>query len=670
MDTRTRNKRKYVRILWDDTSRGSSHYVPLSSIPGYAQLKAKSRVRIKYGKTVWTGTVCQSRKSLAAESLLGDEPDVHTASRATTSGMTRATTAPPVPGLAPVTGPPPVPVLAPAAEAPSVPGLAPVTGPPPVPVLAPAAEAPPVPGLAPVTGPPPVPVLVPAAEAPSVPGLAPVTGPPPVPVLVPVRKRTREWYLPSDRRKIKVCKGYFLTSLGMKPTNDTPVRNALEREGMTAVAPKDRRGDSAAANKCDREAIKEHIMSFEPAVPHYRYLHAPNRRYLPPELSVCKMYRDFKASRESACSFETYRKVVKDLNIGFTHLSGEECETCKLHAVHKGECSETEGDGGCEVCTRHRGHMAQARRARQEYRYDAERDWDDNELVLSADMMKVCMLPILPHKTCLFTRRIVAYNETFSLIQSTDKRRSRANKERGLAVLWHEGVSERKAGDVASSYLALIKANRDTKQFTIFCDNCSSQNKCWVVLSVLLHAVQSSDLAVQQITLKYLTTGHTAMSADADHQVINKSIKRKKSIEDFNDFVETVASTGLRVKNMSGTDFVEAENVFSEAKIRLLQGIEARPYLRDFQVVQVRKGSGLLYTKSSFDQSDWKTYNLLKAKVSIDRPLNMREKERCVNKQKIDQLCDNLLSLISSHKRSFWVTLKENAKTSVRDLIG
>ncbi|KAF0310605.1 hypothetical protein FJT64_018401 [Amphibalanus amphitrite] len=134
--------------------------------------------------------------------------------------------------------------------------------------------------------------------------------------------------------------------------------------------------------------------------------------------------------------------------------------------------------------------------------------------------------------------------------------------------------------------------------------------------------------------------------------------------------MDIVASTGVRVKVMTGGDFVEAENVFSEAKIRLLQGIDARPYLRDLKVIQVRKGSDLLYTKSSFDQTSWRTYNLVKAKVDLARPLRPRGRERCINKEKIDDLCSKLVHLMPSHKRAFWLRLQQNAKATVRHLVG
>ena len=166
------------------------------------------------------------------------------------------------------------------------------------------------------------------------------------------RTKTLEWCLPAGEKKVKVCKGFFLTSVGLHPNNDTPVRNALDQSTTLAVAPRDRRGRGMATNKCDHDAMKTHIFSYAPAAPHYRYLHAPKRRYLPPELSIRKMHSDFTRNGERKCSLETYRKVFKDLNIGFTQLSNEECETCKLHELHKEDCETHGNEGGeCDTCT-------------------------------------------------------------------------------------------------------------------------------------------------------------------------------------------------------------------------------------------------------------------------------------------------------------------------------
>ncbi|KAF0294844.1 Reticulocyte-binding protein 2 a [Amphibalanus amphitrite] len=106
---------------------------------------------------------------------------------------------------------------------------------------------------------------------------------------------------------------------------------------------------------------------------------------------------------------------------------------------------------------------------------------------------------------------------------------------------------------------------------------------------------------------------------------------------------------------------------------RHMQGRASAPgrtYLRDFKVIQLRKGSEKLYTKATLDQTSWRTYSLVKASADISRPIKMRTKPRGVNREKIDALCENLLRLIPSHKRQFWPDLQNSAKTTVRDVLG
>ena len=154
----------------------------------------------------------------------------------------------------------------------------------------------------------------------------------------PRRMKTFQWYLPMGDKNAKVCKGLFLASLGFNPGNDTSVRSAVEQSATSAVAPKDKRRTGMATNKCDQDAIKSHILSYAPAAPHYRYMHSPKRRYLPPDLSIRKMHQDFTETHGKKCSLESYRKIVKELNIGFTNLRRKNvkrvsCTSCIRTAV-------------------------------------------------------------------------------------------------------------------------------------------------------------------------------------------------------------------------------------------------------------------------------------------------------------------------------------------------
>lgn len=89
--------------------------------------------------------------------------------------------------------------------------------------------------------------------------------------------------------------------------------------------PEDQRGRQAAVNKLDVKTIDNHIESFNPCVSHYRWEHAPNRRYLPSDITIRMMHSDY-VHKGNTCSYETYRKIVKVKKISFAKLGEEECE--------------------------------------------------------------------------------------------------------------------------------------------------------------------------------------------------------------------------------------------------------------------------------------------------------------------------------------------------------
>ena len=62
---------------------------------------------------------------------------------------------------------------------------------------------------------------------------------------------------------------------------------------------------------------------------------------------------------------------------------------------------------GCPVCVTHVKHMDHAKEARLHYRADADRDWSPDELAISADMMNVIAVPIIPIKEAIFNPRLV-----------------------------------------------------------------------------------------------------------------------------------------------------------------------------------------------------------------------------------------------------------------------
>ena len=484
------------------------------------------------------------------------------------------------------------------------------------------------------------------------------------------RQHTYKYHLPQNGVLTQVCKGFFLTAIGLHPTNDKPVRTA--HEGGCAP-PEDQRGRKEASHKADVGLLTSHIESHHPAAPHYRYNHAPRRRYLPSDITAASMHRDYNATHpQHQVSYERYRQQLRALNISFAVLGHEECETCARQGQHNAkehglsERNISDHTDGCKACDVHLEHITHAREAREEYRRDADRDLSDDELVVSADLMKVSLIPVLPHKVAVFTPRLVVFNETFSPLVKTGSKAS----PKALAILWHEATAGRDASDIAATYWKFLSKHREKKHITIYADNCSAQQKSWLFATSLVTYVQQPDNSTESITVKYLESGHTSMSADSSHQQIQKKLGKAKSVHDFGDFVELVNNSGVRAEIMAPTDFLELQDGVSRSKLDLLYKEGLCPKLREVRVLQARRGSELIHLKTSHGQQNFKRYDLIKSTYHPNDPVPRRQRARGINKDKIDTICRSLLPLMTGHSQLFWRQLQTQDARNISDLLG
>ena len=354
--------------------------------------------------------------------------------------------------------------------------------------------------------------------------------------------------------KINVCKVMFLSTLGYSMKNDKIVTSAFRGNIIADTVPIDGRGRHPPKHKItldDDNTITAHIMSFNPAISHYRREHAPRRLYLPPEISVKEMHKDYEkkctvGGRKFYC-YEQYRKNVRDLNISFAKLGSEECKTCDAHRLHviSGNKEVTEskdmkketramqtccGNDECDTCKTYKAHWLKVITAREAYSIDRkesesnpEKDTKDT-IILFVDMHKVVLLPRLPgYKVSMFTRRLVAINETFAPLGKS--------KIRPIGVLWHEELCGRNDEDVSSSYAKIFQVAtlRDFKHFIFWADNCSGQNKCWTLFTMFANIVNTAGGA-DKVTMKYLVAGHTFMSADSFHHKVEKKMNSIKNV--------------------------------------------------------------------------------------------------------------------------------------------
>ena len=89
------------------------------------------------------------------------------------------------------------------------------------------------------------------------------------------------------------------------------------------------------------------------------------------------------------------------------------------------------------------------------------------------------------------------------------------------------------------------------KHVAYWMDNCASQNKNWCLYSSMAALVNSSNVAIQDITFTYLEKRHTFMSADSIHHGVEKQIAQVPgtNMYHFRDFVNVVNNSNFGCMN-------------------------------------------------------------------------------------------------------------------------
>lgn len=430
------------------------------------------------------------------------------------------------------------------------------------------------------------------------------------------RENTLSWQI----GRVNVCKTFFLTTLGYKPTNDRIARSVLGPKCLQSdniIVPVDGRGRHVPINKFPdvlRKQVVKHIESYNPCVTHYRLEHAPNRRYLPSNLTVKEMHSSFISTqaddptqRLMTCSYQYYYDIFKSMGISFSVPTQDLCTLCAEHeSSHASTEQHSCKDCMCIICRGFEQHKLNASEARIAMVQDvaAAVTSNNSHIVTTADMQKVILMPEMDIKDYFFSRKLVLFNETFAPpagIVTPPK-----------CVIWHEGECGRKAFNIANSYIAYLQNESkftSAVKATIFVDNCNSQNKNWTLYSALVRFVNDNETNFTSVDIKYFEPGHTYMAADSVHGSIGKALRRQANIYDFQDYLELItASRG----SMEAIVLDHSKQIVfeSESKQRI-PGV----LLRNIRVVQFRRGSFSLYFKECHSDDTFKVADFLKRDI-------------------------------------------------------
>ena len=303
----------------------------------------------------------------------------------------------------------------------------------------------------------------------------------------------------------------------------------------------------------------------------------------------------------------------KRKNISFAVLGQEECEECKNFFEHKKLHNSSDNLNDCERCKLNENHLKKRDEARIAYKQDAEmnvRGENTEKYWGSVDLQKIIMLlRMMGVKTCAFTGRIIAFNETFAEL-------GKANNN--VVVVWNESVSGRSAPDICSAFWNFLTTKvRDKKEIILWCDNCTSQNKNWTLFTVLVSAVNSEFIAAESIELKYLVSGHTFMSADSVHHKIEQGLRKYGDVCDWVEFKSVLSKAKCNVLYLEEHhffDFVDGSN-----RAQLSKAVP-RIKLVDMCAVLFQRGSRLIKYKTShsINHAEYKSIDFLKKKFNVN----------------------------------------------------
>lgn len=260
-------------------------------------------------------------------------------------------------------------------------------------------------------------------------------------------------------------------------------------------------------------------------------------------------------------------------------------------------------------------------------------------------------------KEVIFIPRLIVFNESFVPVGPANDK-----EKKPLAVIWHEGIAGRKKEDIVSTFHTFFLKKRDFSQITIWLDNCGSQNKNWALFSYFVYIVNSDEVNVEKLEIKFFEVGHTFMSADSFHHQVELSMKRKKKIFDFNDFstaVKAANSSETDVHEMSLADFSDWNDFKSEYKLKKLP---VRPHLNDMVSLMFEKGQLSLKYKLEFSEP-YRVLNFVLSKCTKQNSVpkaECRRKFRGISKERRDNLVEKLKSIIPQNRLFFWKSLPLN----------
>ena len=240
------------------------------------------------------------------------------------------------------------------------------------------------------------------------------------------------------------------------------------------------------------ESITEWIKKYKCRESHYGRGKSV-RKYLPPELTVMKMWRDWKhEQRRCNLPVSSYSKFYQvfsvKFNLGFGNPRQDVCSFCEVQRNKVN--SEKDARKKQEYMTQFRLHKLRAKKF-----YQIMREKAPGVISVCFDMQQNQPIPKLSVGEVFYARQVWLYNLTF--VRNDLETQDKSNVQ---IYTWLETESGRGANQVAScllDYLGRLEEEMAASPnkpsvLRLFSDACSSQNKNTVMICAVKYFQQKS----------------------------------------------------------------------------------------------------------------------------------------------------------------------------------
>lgn len=270
-------------------------------------------------------------------------------------------------------------------------------------------------------------------------------------------------------------------------------------------------------------------------------------------------------------------------------------------------------------------------------------------------MQKVSLIPRMPQlQEAFFLSRLLVFNETFASMRKVDNH---------VCIVWHEAMAGRRAEEVTCTFLKFFNQHRDVENIILWLDNCTGQNKNWLLFSTILSYVNDPLNSCNSIVLNYLLTGHTYMAADGLHGKIEQMFRKMGDVQDFNDFITGCkqASRRMDVIDMKLSDFYQHQTKIKTGKA------SGMPNLREIVSLKFLRGETEIFYKTDFRAEEYLRTGIIKKNATIILNKNSISTPRGLKDDKKIAIIEQLVPKMKPSRREFWMTLPENV--NAEDLI-